>query len=285
MFLLGALLLVASPDFHRIVAPAGGRVGFAALDLASGRTLGLREDETFPTQSVFKLPIAIEVLHQVDAGKLALDRAIALGAADARPGPDGTLAVPAKRSVGELLEAMVIRSDNVACDKLLALLGGPGVVDARVRALGVRGITIRFSEKEMHAGHDNTATPAAMVALLARLARRQVGLSPASGQRLEQLLLSVTTGPKRIKGALPPGTPVAHKTGMSQTAAGKTDVTNDVGLISLPNGNRIALAVFVHGSPADVATQERTIAEIARAVYDAFAAGAGGAPAASARAR
>ena len=110
-----------------------------------------------------------------------------------------------------------------------------------------------------------------MVALLAKIARRKVGLSAASAALLEDLLLRVKTGQQRIKGELPSGTPVAHKTGMSDTRDGKTDATNDVGLITLPNGHRIAVAVFVHASPADIATRERTIARLARAAYDAFA--------------
>ena len=254
-----------------ILAPAGGTVGFAALDLSSGRALGWHEGEAFPMQSVFKLPIAIEVLHQVDSKRLDLAHVVALGPADARGGPSGTMAVPAKKTIRELLEAMLITSDNVACDKLLALVGGVPVVDARVRALGIDHIVIRFSEQDLGAGKgDNTATPAAMVALLAKIARRQVGLSPASAALLEDILLRVTTGPQRIKGDLPPGTPVAHKTGLSRTQDGKTDATNDVGLITLPNGHRIAVAVFVHASPADVATRERTIARLARAAYDTF---------------
>lgn len=259
--------------FDAILAPAGGTVGFAARDLASGRSLGRRERQPFPTQSVFKLPIAIAVLQEVDAGKLDLDRVVSLGAEDARAGVAGTITVPAQRTVGELLEAMIIRSDNTACDKLLALLGGPGVVDARLRALGVDGITIRFSEKQMGAGlGDNSATPAAMVTLLEKIARQQVDLSPAGARRLEDLLLRVGTGPGRLRGALPPGTPVAHKTGTSRTQDGTTDATNDVGLISLPNGHRVAIAVFVHASPASEATREQVIARIARAVYDAFVA-------------
>jgi beta-lactamase class A len=242
-----------------------------ALDLTTGRTLGLHEGEAFPTQSVFKLPIAIEVLHQVDAKTLDLDRTIALDATDARGGPTGTMTVPAQRTVGELLEAMITHSDNVATDKLLALLGGPRMVDARVKKLGVDGITIRYSEKEMAAGPvDNTATPTATVALLAKIARRQTGLSPAGAQRLEDLLLHVVTGPNRIKGGLPTGTPVAHKTGMSDTRDGKTDATNDVGLVTLPSGHRIAVAVFVHASSADLATRERVIAQLARLAYDTF---------------
>jgi beta-lactamase class A len=271
------LLLAVGPSaaaLDEMVAPAGGTVGFAALDLATGQSFGRHENEPFPMQSVFKLPIAIEVLRQVDAKKLELAGVVALAAGDARGGPGTLIVVPSKKTVRELLEAMIITSDNTACDKLLALVGGPAVVDARVRSLGVEHISIRYSELDLGASGpqkgDNNATPTAMVALLAKVARQEVGLSAASSTLLEDLLLRVSTGQQRIKGALPPGTPVAHKTGMSGTRDGKTDATNDVGIITLPNGHRVAVAVFVHASPADLATRERTIARVARAAYDAF---------------
>jgi beta-lactamase class A len=254
----------------QIVSPAEGTVGYAALDLSSGRSLGWHEAEAFPMQSVFKLPIAMEVLHQIDEKKLDLARVVALGPEDARPGVAGTIAVPAQKSIRELLEAMIITSDNVACDKLLALVGGPAAVGARLRSLGIDQITIRYTEVELQSGKvDNSATPAAMVALLGKVARHE-GLSAASAALLDELLSRVTTGPQRIKGALPPGTPVEHKTGTSSTLDGKTNATNDVGIITLPNGHRVAIAVFVHASPADQATRERTIARLARAAYDTF---------------
>ena len=271
MFFITMLLFAAEPSLQAIVEPAGGTVGFAAVELTSGRSLGLRQDEPFPMQSVFKLPIAIEVLRQVDKGKIALDHKILLVVDDAREGATGMIAVPSQVTVRKLLEAMVLNSDNVACDRLLALVGGPQVVDARIRGFGIKGMNIHLSEREMTAGKgDNTATPTATVALLVRMARQGLGLVPASAKYLEDLLLHVATGAKRIKGALPPGTPVAHKSGSSRTQDGRTDATNDVGLISLPNGNRIAIAVFVHDSPADERTREETIAKLARAVYDTF---------------
>jgi beta-lactamase class A len=259
------------PPLAEIVGAAGGQVGFAALDLSSGRSLGWHERQAFPMQSVFKLPIAIEVLSQVDAKKLDLSQVVAVGPTDARDGPPGTMAVPTTKTLRELVKAMMITSDNVACDKLLSLVGGPRAVDARMRKLGIDDITIRHSERELHAGRgDNTATPEAMVALLAKVARRQLGLSAAGAALLDDVMLRVTTGPRRIKAGVPPGTPVAHKTGMSRTRDGKTDATNDVGLITLPNGHRVAIAVFVHASTADLETRERTIARLARAAYDAF---------------
>jgi beta-lactamase class A len=271
LVLLLAAAAPAPPAIEEIAGAVEGTVGFAALDLASERSLGRYEHQAFPMQSVFKLPVAIEVLHQVDHKRLEIGRVVVLGPADARQGAGGEMAVPAKTTVRALLEAMIVNSDNVACDKLLALVGGPPAVDARLRALGVGHIEIRFSELDLAAGRgDNTATPSAMVDLLAKLARRQLELSASSAAFLEDLLSRVTTGPQRIKGALPRGTPVAHKTGTSRTQDGKTDATNDVGLVTLPNGHRVAIAIFVHASSADLAARERAIARLARAAYDAF---------------
>jgi beta-lactamase class A len=206
-------------------------------------------------------------LHQVDVKKLPLARSVTLAAADARGGKAPVIAAPGQATVERLLEAMLVDSDNTACDKLLSLIGGPPAVDARVRALGVEGIAIRYSEQDMMAGKgDNVATPAAMVALLGKIARGQAGLSRGSAHRLDKLLLAVRTGPNRLKAGVPVGTPVAHKTGTSGTTGGVTDATNDVGLIGTGKA-RIAVAAFVRASPADEATRERVIADLARAAF------------------
>jgi beta-lactamase class A len=181
------------PALVEAAAAARGTVGFAAVELASGRALALHADQGFPMQSVFKLPIAIVMLREVDAGRLALEQAVALDASDARGGPPGTTAVPARRTLRELIEAMIINSDNVACEKLLALAGGPRAVDAYVRGLGISGMRIAFSEREMQAGRgDNTSTPRAMIALLEKIAHGATGLSTASARRLDDLLARVT---------------------------------------------------------------------------------------------
>jgi beta-lactamase class A len=78
------------------------------------------------------------------------------------------------------------------------------------------------------------------------------------------------TGPKRLKGLLPNTAVVAHKTGTSGTAGGISAATNDIGLVTLPNGRQVAIAVFVSDSPADLATRETVIAQIAKAIWDSW---------------
>ena len=77
------------------------------------------------------------------------------------------------------------------------------------------------------------------------------------------------SAPHRIKGLLPAGTVVTHKTGTSGLDHGFYPATNDVGLITLPNGQRLALAIFVTNAHADDTTDEAVIARIAKVIYDA----------------
>jgi beta-lactamase class A len=93
------------------------------------------------------------------------------------------------------------------------------------------------------------------------------GLSASSRALLLQFMTQCATGPHRLKGLLPADTQVAHKTGTSGTVAGVTAATNDVGLITLPDGRHLAIAVFVSDSPADETTREAVIAKMSLAAW------------------
>src|SRR5207253_8196592 len=96
----------------------------------------------------------------------------------------------------------------------------------------------------------------------------RLGRSETSQSRVLKSMTEATPGPNRLKGLLPAGTIVAHKTGTSGTENGVTAATNDIGIITLPNGRHFAIAVFVSDSPVDEATREGVIAKIAKAVWD-----------------
>lgn len=123
----------------------------------------------------------------------------------------------------------------------------------------------------MHAQYENYAEPAALVQLLRRLA----DTSPLSVEHTDLLLkwMSDTpTGQHRLKALLPAGTRLAHKTGTSGTDAGITHATNDIGLITLPDGRRLAIAVLITDSPKSEAIREAAIAHIGVEVWTAAAA-------------
>jgi len=93
-------------------------------------------------------------------------------------------------------------------------------------------------------------------------------LKPASRDLLLGFMAGATTGQQRIRAGVPAGTPVADKTGSGPAGS----ATNDVGIVTLPDGSHLALAVLVTGSKRPVAAQEGAIADAARAAYDAYVA-------------
>jgi beta-lactamase class A len=254
---------------------AQGRVGVTATVLETGESVSLNGDQRFPMQSVYKFPIAMAVLAQVDQGKLKLDQKIRVEASDIVQ--DSRILDKNSQgkefSLAKLLQYMVSESDNTACDALLRLIGEPQRVTEYLRKLGVNDVVVANTENEIQFGRDpalqyrNYATPDAAVHLL-RAFHEERGLSESSQALLRQWMTETPTGLKRIKGLLPAGTVVAHKTGTSRTVDGVTAATNDVGLVTLPNGRHLAIAVFVSDSQADDATREEVIANVAKAAWD-----------------
>jgi len=232
--------------------------------------------ERLPMQSVYKLPIAMAALDAIEHGKFTLDTKVRFLPSD-RIAPDQHSPLQKAHprasvdvAVDELLRLAITESDGVASDLLLKELGGPGTADQYVRSLGIH--EIRVVDTEQRLGKDdslqnrNYATPRAMVALLRRLADN----SPLSREHTAMLLnwMTITeTGEHRLKAKLPAGTVVSHKTGTSGQNRTVTNATNDVGLITLPDGTRLAIAVFVADSRANVNVRESVIADIAYAIW------------------
>jgi beta-lactamase class A len=267
-------------EIERIASAAKGRVGVAATVLETRESVSLNPRERFPMQSVYKFPIGMALLRQVDAGKISLQQRVRVekkdfvSSAQHSPirdkNPNGV-----ELSVAELLRLAVSESDGTASDVLLELIGGAETVHNYLNELGVSEVIVADTEKEI--GRDwetqyrNWASPDGAVALLRALWERR-GLSEESRKLLLELMTVTPTGQKRLKGLLPAGTIVAHKTGTSGNLKGVNAATNDIGLITLPNGRHLAIAVFVSDSTADAAVREEVIAKIARAVWDEFAA-------------
>jgi beta-lactamase class A len=263
-------------EFEEIAHDANGRVGMAVMLLESRESVELRGDERFPMHSVYKLPIAMAVLQRVDRGELQLDQTVKVETTDfVRKGmyspirdkyPQG-----AQLTIAELLRYAVAESDGTASDELLKLTGGARGVMLFLNDINVSGVNVVNSEKEIgrdwQTQYENWATPKAAVEVLAALQTSR-GLSAQSQAFLLKLTTESIPGAKRLKGQLPTGTVVAHKTGTGGTRDGITSATNDIGIITLPNGTHLAVAVFVSDSSADEATRESVIARIAKAAWD-----------------
>lgn len=228
-----------------------------------------------PMQSTFKFPLALAVLHQVELGKLRLDQPVRFLKSDRYATfsplqdefPEAGVDVPVRK----LVQLMATESDNIASNLLLRAIGGPDALDQYLDSLGLSAIHQQDSEYTLHGDqrlqYRDSAEPAAMVALLRLFADRSP-LNPEDTALLNGWMLEAASGPERMKGLLPAGTPVAHKTGSSGVEWGMIPATNDVGLITLPDGRRLALAVFVTDAHAGQDACDHVIAAIAREIYD-----------------
>ncbi|HKX31715.1 MAG TPA: class A beta-lactamase, subclass A2 [Blastocatellia bacterium] len=264
---------------NEIAGSSQGRVGAAVLLLESGKSAEINGDERFPMQSVYKLPIAMAVLDRVDRGSLKLEQKVKVQKSELVPDalqsplrdkyPQGDVELPLR----ELLHYNVSESDGTACDVLLRIIGGPQEVSKYLREIGIKELIVADTEMEMSKSdtvqYRNWATPKGAIALLKLLHEGKV-LSAQSHELLTKLMIETPTGLKRIKGLLPNGTIVAHKTGTSGTVNGITAATNDIGIITLPNGKHLAVAVFVSDAKAGREIREGVIARIAKAAYDVF---------------
>ncbi len=260
-----------------IAAEAHGKVAVACSLPGTALNCDLNARARPPMQSVFKAPLALTALHLVESGKMSLDESIRFRASDRilprtysplqDQYPGAEVDVPLRR----LLELAVSLSDNAAADIVLRVVGGPAAVAQYIKSLGVDGFHLESNEAALHADsamqYRNWFEPAGAVQFLRLLSDR----SPLTTEHTA-LLLGWMRGPagnRRIAAQLPAGTVVMHKSGTSRTEHGVTAATNDIGLIDLPDGRRLAIAVFITDSTADEATRESVIARIARAAYDA----------------
>jgi beta-lactamase class A len=269
----------AAAAFREAVAAAeaesGGVVGVTAVHVESGRRLSVRGGEAFQMASVFKVPVAIAALGAVEKGVLRLEQEVEIRKADRRKiGPLDDEWKPGMRvRVARMVDVMLVYSDNTAADRLIALLGGPSAVEKDLAARGVTGVRISLDERGMGAamrkdlaaferGDQNGASPDALAALLRRLFRGEL-LPRARTDFILDAMRRCATGDRRLRAGLADGAEVRDKTGTVGSCS------NDAGIITLPDGTHLVLAVFVRGG-ASAAARDRAIAAVARAAWKAF---------------
>lgn len=261
---------------RRIASQSQGSLGVGIELLESGDRLIVSAGIRHPMQSVYKAPIAMAVLRAVDNHRLDLANQV-----DVRPSdfisasqhspirdanPGGT-----RVSLRELLRLAVSESDGTASDVLMRLIGGPPRVMAYLKEIGVHDVEVITTEKTMglreQAQFENWTTPSGSLEFL-RAVNGHRALSDSSRAILLALMTGSTRGLVRIPGQLPAGTPVAHKPGASGTTDGVTAATNDIGIITLPSGCHLAVAVFLTNSRLGDAARDEIIARVARAAWD-----------------
>ncbi len=266
-------------DIEHIIGQKKVTIGVAVINLKNNDTFVFNDKIHFPMQSVYKFHLAMNVLNEVDKGKFSLSKKIFVAKNDLRPNtwsplrekyPDGNVNIP----LSEILSYTVSQSDNNGCDILFRLMGGPKKVQKYIHDLGIKETSIVATEEEMSRNwevqYTNWTTPLAAAQLLKKMYNGRV-LSTKSRDFLWRAMVETTTGPNKLKGQLTKNVIIGHKTGYSGTnEAGLTGATNDIGIIQLPNGEIFAIAVFVSNSMENEKTNDRIIADIAKATCDYF---------------
>jgi beta-lactamase class A len=284
----------------------GEPVGIAVSDVTAGWVAQVNGNQPFPQQSVSKTWVAIAVMDAVDAGRVRLEDTVLLTDADrsvffqpvsANITPEG---YPIK--VKDLLRRALVTSDNAANDKLMRLVGGPEAVRDIIERKGLDGITVGAEERHLQAriagmvwkdsygdGSFNQvrarlkpevrdaamaaylanpldgATPVGIVRALSGLKLGQL-LSPNSSQVILDDMADARTGPRRLRGGLPPGWSIAHKTGTGQDWRGASVGINDIALITAPDGHVYAVAVMIRRTRQPVPARLEMMQSVTRAV-------------------
>jgi beta-lactamase class A len=270
---------IIKEKIEQIVKSKCATVGVGVLDFENGDTLTFNGSGHFPMQSVFKFHLALAVLNQVDQGKFTLNQNIFVRKADLIPNlyspmrekyPEGDVNLP----LSEIIKYTVSQSDNSGCDLLFKLIGGTEIANKFIHKIGVKDVAILDPEvriqNDWSLQYKNYSTPFAAVQLLQKFHKQHI-LSKNSQDFLYKIMVETTTGPNKIRGLLPKNTIIAHKTGFSgKNKEGLTGGTNDIGIITLPNGKQFAIAIFVSNSLEDEMTNDKMIAEITLVVWDYY---------------
>lgn len=266
----------------KIITSKRALVGVSIIGDQGKDTISFYGERRFPMQSVFKFHIALAVLAEVDKGNLSLDRQITIGKDKLLPesfwsplrdeNPNGGVF-----TIRKLIQYSVSHSDNTACDELIRLIGTPKTVETYFRNNGIKDIQITYNEEQMQAKWENmfqnwTTPNAASNTLKKFYENRNNLMSKSSYDFFWKTNIETTTGENRIKGRLPKGTIVAHKTGWSGTnkETGITAAVNNIGIVFLPNNDYFYISVFVSESKENFETNERIIADVSRVVYDYY---------------
>lgn len=261
---------------EQLISLNNGKVGVSLIDLESGDSLSIHGEDHFPMMSVFKFHLALTVLDKVDKGELSLKQQILIKKSDLLEHtwspfrdsfPDGNVSI----SLKEAIQWTVSVSDNNMCDVLIRLIGGVKTMDDYINN---SQFVVKNDEAGMHENWEaqflNTTTPNYSTHLLKQFYEKEL-LTKKSTKFLYTTMKETTVGQNRIKGKLPPNTIVAHRPGTSFTSdTGLSGAINDIGIIELPGGKRVILAVFIQNTTNGFKQGEALIADIARAVWDFY---------------
>lgn len=275
---IGAQTDSLKAQIQKIIHARKADVGVAVCSFESPKdSLSINGYKPYPLMSVIKFFGALAVLHKIDQKKLSLDQKVHVNKEDLNPNTyspmrDHKPKEGFEATVQELLIYSVGQSDNIAYLKLVDLLGGIQMVDDFIRNSGIQGVSLVSTYRDpLERVLQNTSTPMAANALLTAWYQGKI-LKKKSREVLLKIMLETGTGPDRLKGLLPVGTLVAHKTGTADwdEKTGIDMAFNDIGIVTLTRGKHYVVSVFITQSSEKDEENAKVIAEIGKACWDYF---------------
>jgi beta-lactamase class A len=286
-FLLVALLSRSIRAYSQSIPPSiqsqiECRIGLSHADVAIAlRTLDAKSeffydaDDSFHAASTMKVPVMIELFHQVQVGKLQLTERIiihnefhsivdgSIYNLDATDDSETALytATGQTRTVSQLCDLMITVSSNLATNLLIEKLGVENIRATTV-SLGATGMSVLRGVEDNKAfdkGLNNTTTARALEILMSAIAESK-SVDPAASQQMIQILERQRFN-EGIPAGLPPGTRVAHKTGEI------TKIHHDAAIVYAPRP--FVLVILVRGL-SDINASSSLIADLTRLLYDAI---------------
>jgi beta-lactamase class A len=256
------------------IQKSGADVGVAFRTLDGKSEWFSRADDVFHAASTMKIPVMIELFHQVREGKLKLDDPLPVknefhSLVDASiftldPADDSEAdlykAVGQTRTLSELCELMITVSSNLATNLLVEKLGVENI-RATVHALHANGMNVLRGVEDNKAyekGMNNTTTARGLLILLEAIAKGQA-VDPDSSHQMVEILARQKFN-EAIPAGLPSGTRVAHKTGEL------TKIHHDAAIAYAPRP--FVLVILVRGL-AETKESAALMADITRRIYPA----------------
>ena len=265
-------------ELNQIISTKNASIGVSIKEIETKDTLSINGNLNAPLMSVFKFHIALATLNLVDKGKLSLTQKIYIKKEDLHENtwspikeeyPDANMYL----TLDQLLRYTVSHSDNNGCDILLRLIGGTETVQKFINKQGIKDFTIKVNEDQMQTWDNlyiNTTTPLATTELLEKFYTEKV-IKKETTKYLYQLMVECSRGITWMKAGLPEGTELAHRTGISGTNDNNLRVAmNDVGIVKLPDGNRLIISIYSKNITESKEDTEKIIADITKATWNYY---------------
>lgn len=254
-------------------------ISVTAHDFETGEEILINAEEAYHPASTIKVHVMMEVFHQAEQGRFAMEDCIPITNAftsivgeskfslQVNDDAEQTLypRIGETESIAELTRLMIVRSSNLATNILLEKVSTKSVSDF-TRALGIEGVKFIRGIEDNAAfllGMNNSATARGLTQTMKLIAEKKV-VSPSASQKMIEILLGQEFN-QSIPALLPQPVKVAHKTGWTG------DVYHDTGIV-YPEGHKpYVISIMTRGFAEDnEAAAHACMAKISRMVYDQF---------------